>query len=99
MRALAVAAVLLASPWALAQSNAPVKVTVRVGESALLHLASPVSVGACDDTSIVRVEDAGEALKLVGLKAGHTQCGFWRTATPGQRTMVDVEVTPETAKH
>ena len=69
------------------------RITIVLGGFELLRLEAPVSVGVCDDTSIVRVEDGGDALRLVGLKVGKTQCGFWTQQRTGQHTMVEVIVT------
>jgi hypothetical protein len=48
----------------------------------------------CDDTSIVMVEDAGEAFRLTALKAGSTLCGFSSIVIKGRRRVVEVTVTP-----
>jgi hypothetical protein len=53
--------------------------------------ALPVSV-ICDDTSIIRVEDAGTFLRLTGLRAGTTTCSFGSPLQPGRRQLQRFEV-------
>jgi hypothetical protein len=53
--------------------------------------ALPVSI-ICDDTSVVRVEDAGTFLRLTGLKPGATECSFGSALRPGQRQVYRFDV-------
>src|SRR4051812_31071985 len=53
--------------------------------------ALPVSV-ICDDTSIIRVEDAGTFLKVTGLRPGATQCSVGSALRPGRRQLHRFEV-------
>jgi len=67
------------------------KVSIKVGAFARLDIRA--ATGVCDDPAIIRVEDGGDHLRLVGLKAGKTMCGF---AGPSgmDRKQYDVVVTP-----
>jgi hypothetical protein len=53
--------------------------------------ALPVSI-ICDDTSVVRVEDAGTYLRLTGLKPGTTACSFGSALRPGRRQVYSFDV-------
>jgi hypothetical protein len=46
----------------------------------------PVSV-ICDDLSVVRVDDAGTFLWLIGLKPGATSCSFGSAQLAGRRLL------------
>jgi hypothetical protein len=72
----ALAALVLLVPAADHVDLAKHEIEVTVGTSVLVTLPKPAQ-GICDDTSLVRVEDATTALRVVGLAAGHTRCGFW----------------------
>src|SRR5262245_36086831 len=54
--------------------GAPTRIVIKVGKHADLYIRA--AQGQCDDRSVVRVEDAGDHLRLVGLKEGKTLCGF-----------------------
>lgn len=69
--------------------------TIVVGQSKLLQLGAAAGAGTCDDTSVVRVEDAGSALRIVALKVGKTDCGFWTQLNPGRHTLVHITVVDE----
>lgn len=76
--------------------DTPTKFKVQVGHSKPLSLGGPVSVGICDDKSIVSVGDGTDALKLTGLKVGKTKCGFWKPAeTTGTHTVIEVIVSAD----
>lgn len=83
------ATALLLSPVASAQST--MDLTIVVGTSEPVHLDTPVSIGKCDDESIVKVEDGGDSILLAGLKVGTTLCGFW-TQGGNHHTLVTVTV-------
>ncbi len=69
--------------------------TVRVGETARIQLAFPAIGTVCDDLSLMRVEDGGSYIRVVGVKAGRTQCGFWRIPeTPLPAVLYEITVTP-----
>jgi hypothetical protein len=53
------------------------EIRIKVGEAYQLHLGFIIVGLVCDDTSVVRVEDGGDHLRLVGLAPGRTKCGFW----------------------
>ena len=63
---------------------------------ALQPPALPVSV-ICDDTSIVRVEDAGDRLVVTGLRPGSTACSFGTPSRAGRRHLYrfDVRAAPQ----
>ena len=47
-----------------------------------------------EGTSVVRVEDGGDHLRLVGLAPGQTRCGFWSNPqSPAPSRVYEVVVT------
>jgi hypothetical protein len=74
------------------------KMILEVGEAKVLHLGYKPGMIVCDDLKIVKVEDAGDAIRMTGLAEGKTSCGFRKSAgLPGR--VVDVEVVaPKSAK-
>jgi hypothetical protein len=76
----------------------PEKVAVKVGKTVELRLGFVCIESRCDDPELVRVEDGGDHLKLRGLKAGRTLCGFWRERSPKPHRLLEVTVTPEAPK-
>jgi hypothetical protein len=64
------------------------------GEAYQLHLGFIIVGLVCDDTSVVRVEDGGDHLRLVGLAPGRTKCGFWSNPkSPAPSKVYEVVVT------
>ncbi len=71
------------------------QLTVKVGEAGRIQLAFPAASTVCDDLSLIRVEDGGDFIRVVGVKAGKTQCGFWRVAdAPLPTVLYQITVTP-----
>ena len=68
------------------------RLTLYVGKSILWSPGYPSITIVCDDRSLVQVEDAGEKLRLTGLRPGRTRCGFWQSQ--GIRRVVEIEVLP-----
>jgi hypothetical protein len=77
---------------ASAQPPTVKQLTVKVGEAGKIHLAFPAASTVCDDLSLIRVEDGGDFIRVVGVKAGKTKCGFWRVADAPLPTVL-VEIT------
>jgi len=70
------------------------QIRIKVGEAYQLHLGFIIVGLVCDDTSVVRVEDGGDHLRLVGLAPGQTKCGFWSNPqSPAPSRVYDVVVT------
>ncbi len=69
------------------------QIAVAVGRAVPVKLAGPAQV-ICDDTTVVRIEVAEGALRVVGVKAGKTQCGFYSVVRGAFRIVFDVTVTP-----
>ncbi len=88
--ALAAAGLLFGSSVAVADDT--MKVSVPVGGSTTLHLGN-ASLGGCDDPYVARVEDMKTSLRVVGLKAGRTQCGVFTQSNPKQPKILDITVT------
>ena len=79
---------------ARAEGEALPQIRIKVGEAYQLHLGFIIVGLVCDDTSVVRVEDGGDHLRLVGLAQGQTQCGFWSTPkSPTPSKVYEVVVT------
>jgi hypothetical protein len=79
---------------ARAQPPAEQRLTLRVGQPvAFTPVPLPTQV-ICDDLSIVRVEDAVDHLRLIGLKPGSTSCSFGSAALAGRRVLYHFVVTP-----
>lgn len=76
----------------LALAVAPDTLTLAVGQSVNYTPGFLPAQVVCDDRSIVRVEDAGTAFRLTGLKPGETDCAFWSIAIKGKRRVVHVSV-------
>jgi hypothetical protein len=72
----------------------PETLTVAVGRHAELRLGWICIEARCDDTSVVRVEDGGDHLRLVGLAEGKTRCGFWKERSPAPHRLIEVVVVP-----
>jgi hypothetical protein len=66
--------------------------TLEIGKSREWAAGFAPAQVVCDDTDVVRVEDAGKAFKLTGLKAGKTHCSFWSMALPGVRRTLEITV-------
>jgi hypothetical protein len=75
-----------------AEEAAGERLTLHVGKAILWSPGYPSITIVCDDRSLVQVEDAGEKLRLTGLRPGRTRCGFWQS--PGLRRVVEIEVLP-----
>jgi hypothetical protein len=73
----------------------PERISVAVGKSVELRLGFVCIESRCDDTAIVKVEDGGDHLKLRGLAAGKTLCGFWKERSPRPHRLFEVTVTPD----
>jgi hypothetical protein len=71
------AGLMAASLPARTEGEALPQIRIKVGEAYQLHLGFIIVALVCDDTSVVRVEDGGDHLRLVGLAPGQTKCGFW----------------------
>jgi hypothetical protein len=70
------------------------QIRIKVGEAYQLHLGFIIVGLVCDDTSVVRVEDGGDHLRLVGLAPGQTKCGFWSNPqSPAPSRVYEVVVT------
>ena len=83
-----------ASLPARAEGGALPQIRIKVGESYQLHLGFIIVGLVCDDTSLVRVEDGGDHLRLVGLAPGRTNCGFWSNPqSPTPSRVYEVVVT------
>jgi hypothetical protein len=66
-------------------------VILTVGASQEISLGYKPSMTICDDTSVVKVEDAGDAIRLTGLREGKTACGFRKAGgIPGRVVQVTV---------
>jgi hypothetical protein len=64
------------------------------GEAYQLRLGFIIVGLVCDDTSIVRVEDGGNHLRLAGRAPGWTKCGFWsHPQSPAPSMFYEVVVT------
>jgi hypothetical protein len=70
------------------------QVRIAVGEAYQLRLGFIIVGLVCDDNSLVRVEDGGDHLRLVGLAPGRTKCGFWSNPqSPAPSKVYEVVVT------
>jgi hypothetical protein len=70
------------------------QIQIKVGETHQLRLGFIIVGLVCDDTSVVRVEDGGDHLRLVGLAPGRTKCGFWSNPrSPAPSRLYEVVVT------
>jgi hypothetical protein len=54
------------------------EIKVKVGEAYQLRLGWIMLGVVCDDASLVKIEDGGDHIRLVGAIPGETKCGFWR---------------------
>jgi len=70
------------------------QVTLRVGQPVPFTPGALPTQVICDDVSVVRVDDAGDHLRLTGLRPGSTACSFGSAATPGQRVLYRFLVVP-----
>ncbi len=86
---------LVAGPLGYAGPDAPESVEITVGVPVPLQLAMRVTMGVCDDPSLVRIEAApdGARLQLVGLEPGTTLCSFFETPMTN-RLVLEVHVLP-----
>jgi len=85
---------LAASLPAWAQGEPLPQIRIKVGEAFQLHIGFIIVGLICDDTSLVRVEDGGDHLRLVGLAPGRTKCGFWSNPkSPAPSKVYEVVVT------
>jgi hypothetical protein len=83
-----------ASLPARAEGEALPQIRIAVGEAYPLRLGFIIVGLVCDDTSMVRVEDGGDHLRLVGLVPGRTKCGFWSNPqSPTPSRVYEVVVT------
>jgi hypothetical protein len=83
-----------ASLPARAEGDAFPQVRIAVGEAYQLRLGFIIVGLVCDDNSLVRVEDGGDHLRLVGLAPGRTKCGFWSNPqSPAPSKVYEVVVT------
>jgi len=83
-----------ASLPARADGEALPEIRIKVGEAYQLRLGFIIVGLVCDDTSVVRVEDGGDHLRLVGLAQGQTKCGFWSNPqSPAPSKVYEVVVT------
>jgi hypothetical protein len=91
----AAAGLFLGALPAFAQPPTIKHLTVRVGETGRIQLTFPALGTVCDNLSLIRVEDGGDFIRVVGLKAGQTKCGFWRIAdAPLPTVLYEITVTP-----
>ena len=66
-------------------------VILTVGASTTIELGYKPSMTICDDTNVVKVEDAGDAIRLTGKHEGKTACSFRRAAgIPGRVVKITV---------
>ncbi len=75
-------------------AEGPEKMVITVGAYAELRLGYPIIEAICDDTTVVRVEDGGDHLRLRGLAVGTTLCGFWKQKSPRPQRLIEVQVIP-----
>lgn len=86
---------LLGALPAVAQAPTVRRLSVKVGEAGKVQLTFPAIATVCDDLSLIRVEDGGDFIRVVGVKAGQTKCGFWRIAeAPLPAVLYEITVTP-----
>ena len=79
---------------ARAEDEALPQIRIKVGEAFQLHLGFIIVGLVCDDVAVVRVEDGGDHLRLVGLAPGRTKCGFWSNPkSPAPSKVYEVVVT------
>lgn len=81
-RVLALVLLIALSTTAAAKEEASA-IRVAIGGTHELHLGWFVHMGQCDDKTIVRVDGGGLQVRLIGLRAGRTLCGFWRFKSRG----------------
>ncbi len=83
---------------ALAQEDAPAKLSIRVGKAVAIcttgTIQCPASGGVCDDPSIATPEDSPDGLAFKGRKAGTTTCAAASMGGVGPRRVYRVEVKP-----
>ena len=66
-------------------------VILTVGASTNIELGYKPSMTICDETNVVKVEDAGEAIRLTGKHEGKTVCSFRRAGgIPGRIVKITV---------
>jgi hypothetical protein len=78
------------STTTMADEPAADRLVLRVGKPMLWSPGYPSVTISCDDRSLLRIEDAGEKLRLTGLRPGQTRCGFWQAT--GIRRVVEIAV-------
>jgi hypothetical protein len=92
LAALALATSLAAPLGATAEDRPAIR--LKAGETQTLRLGFVAVRIVCDDLKVVRVEDGGDHLRVVGLAAGRTACGFWsQPKHPKPARVYDVVVT------
>jgi len=69
-------------------------VILTVGASQTVKLGYKPSMTICDDTNVVKVEDAGDSIRLTGLREGKTACGFRKAAGMPGRVLTITVVKP-----
>jgi hypothetical protein len=93
------AGLLAGMPPARAQAPTMRQLTVEVGQPGRVQLEFPVATTVCDDLSLLRLEDGGDHIRVVGLKPGRTKCGFWRLPdSPVPTVVYDIAIRPA-ARH
>jgi hypothetical protein len=93
------AGLLLGGLPARAEEQTLPEIKVKVGEAAPLHLGWILLGAVCDDNSLVKIEDGGDHLLVVGLAPGKTQCGFWRDyGNPAPAAVYQVVVSGSSSK-
>jgi hypothetical protein len=88
-RAIFLTAALLCAPAAGAGVH---QVTLKVGKPVPFTPGALPTQIVCDDLSVLRVQDAGDHLRLTGLKPGSTECSFGMLSTPGLRQIYRFDV-------
>ena len=74
-------------------------VILTVGASQTVKLGYKPGMTICDDTTVVKVEDTGDAIRLTGLREGKTACGFRKAGgLPGRVLQVTVVAPKKDAK-
>jgi hypothetical protein len=66
---------------------------VRVGETVAVRFGLPIAFGQCD-APLVSVSGKGDAVLFLGLRAGHTRCGYWFQKSALPQRLFAIEVLP-----
>ncbi len=89
------AALLFGGAMAGAQNRTLPQIKVKVGETFPLRLGWVLAGVVCDDAKLLKIEDGGDHLHVVGVAPGETKCGFWRDyGNPTPAIVYDVVVLP-----